>query len=89
MKIRFTKDFKKAYLKRIQSKKNLEKRFEARYDLFENDHTNPILKDHALAGNLDGYRAFSVAGNIRVVYYIFEETAYFIDIGTHNQVYSK
>lgn len=89
MKIYFTKDFKRAYRKRIQVNENLAKRFESRYDLFENDPTNPILKDHALGRKLQGHRAFSITGDIRVVYYIFEDTAYFIDIGTHNQVYGK
>ncbi len=89
MKIHFTKDFKKAYQKRIQSNANLDKRFEARYDLFESDPTNPILLDHSLSGKLQGHRAFSVTGDIRVIYYIFEDIAYFIDIGTHNQVYGK
>ena len=58
MKIHFTKDFKKAYRKRIQPNENLAKRFEQRYDLFENDPSDPILKDHSLAGKLQGYRAF-------------------------------
>lgn len=89
MKIHFTKDFKKAYQKRIQSNANLNKRFEDRYDLFESDPTNPILKDHELTGKLQGHRAFSVTGDVRVVYYIFKATCYFIDIGTHNQVYGK
>lgn len=89
MKIHFTKDFKKAYQKRIESNNNLTNRFESRYDLFEDDPTNPTLKDHALSGKLQGYRAFSITGDIRVVYYFFEDTAYFVDIGTHNQVYGK
>lgn len=89
MNIHFTKGFKKAYRKRIQSNKNLAERFKERYDLFENDPTNLILKDHELAGKLQDHRAFSVTGDIRVVYYIFKDTAYFIDIGIHNQVYGK
>ena len=89
MKIYFTKDFKRTYRKRIQANENLARRFESRYDLFENDPTNPILKDHALGGKLQNHRSFSVTGDVRVVYYIFEDTAYFVDIGTHNQVYGK
>ena len=30
---------------------------------------------------------FYVTGDVRVIYYIHEETAYFVDIGTHAQVY--
>ncbi len=34
------------------------------------------------------YELFFVTGDIsRVIYYIEEDTAYFLDIGTHNQVY--
>ncbi len=89
MKIHFTKEFKKSYKKRILSKENLIKRFEQRYDLFEENPSNPILKDHELGGRLQSHRAFSVTGDIRVVYYIFEDIIYFIDIGTHNQVYGR
>jgi len=66
MKIHFTKGFKKAYRKRIQQNESLVKRFEQRYDLFENDRQDPILKDHELSGKLQGYRAFSITGNVRV-----------------------
>lgn len=85
----FTKSFKKSYNKRVQPKKNLEGRFEQRYDLFVENPNNPVLKDHALGGKLAGHRAFSVTGDIRVVYYIHNGVAYFVDIGTHNQVYGK
>ena len=89
MKAFFTKDFKKAYAKRISHNKNLTTRFENRYDLFVEEPTNPVLKDHVLSGKLKGYKAFSITGDIRVVYYIHNDTAYFVDIGTHNQVYGK
>lgn len=87
MNVHFTKSFKKAYSKRIRSNKNLEKKFEERYDLFVENPQNLLLKDHSLSGKLEGQRAFSVTGDIRVVYYAYQETAYFMDIGTHNQVY--
>lgn len=89
MKSYFTKSFKKAYTNRIQPNKNLEKRFDQRYDLFIENPSNAILKDHLLSGKLEDYRAFSITGDIRVVYYIYEGTAYFVDIGTHNQVYGR
>jgi len=89
MKTHFTQHFKKSYKRRVQPNKNLEKRFEERYDLFTENPSSEILKDHALSGTLQGYRAFSITGNMRVVYYIHENTAYFVDIGTHNQVYGK
>lgn len=89
MKIYFTKDFKKSYKKRIQSNHNLASKFEERYDLFVADSSDIALKDHALAGKLQGHRAFSVTGDIRVIYYTHEKAIYFVDIGTHSQVYGK
>ena len=45
------------------------------------------LYDHSLTGKLSGKRAFSIAGDIRVVYIELEEVIVFLDIGSHNQVY--
>lgn len=89
MKIYFTKSFKTAYKERIRSIQYLEKRFEARYDLFAEDPTNVTLKDHPLSGILRGFRAFAITGDIRVIYYIYQEIVYFVDIGTHGQVYGR
>lgn len=87
MKTYFNKGFRKNYRKRIFPHKNLDKRFEERRNLFVKDPKNPILKDHALTGKMKGFRAFSITGDIRVVYYVYKKTAYLIDIGTHAQVY--
>ena len=87
MKTFFLKQFRKNYSKRIKPIENLDKRFIQRYQLFIRNREDPILKDHALTGDLKGFRAFWVAGDIRVVYYIMEDIAYFVDIGSHNQVY--
>jgi len=55
--------------------------------MFTNNSKDPILRDHALGGKMKGFRSFSITGDIRVVYYISENIAYFVDIGSHNQVY--
>jgi len=87
MKTFFTKEFKKNYQKRILPFKNLDKKFAERRNLFIQNSSNLVLKDHPLTGKLKGYRAFSITGDVRVIYYIKNNIAYFIDIGTHNQVY--
>ena len=87
MKTFFTKTFKKHYLKRIYSNKNLDFQFENRHELFTINPKDPQLKDHALGGKMKGFRSFSITGDIRVIYYIFNNIAYFVDIGSHNQVY--
>lgn len=89
MKIEFTHEFIKIFKKRFQNKPNFQKRFDERVKKFAQNSQDTLLLDHELSGKLLGYRAFSITGDIRVIYYIHDNTAYFIDIGTHNQVYGK
>ena len=89
MKVEFTKNFIKNYKKRISYPSNLSKRFEERTRLFSKDSGISILNDHSLRGSKLGFRSFSITGDIRVIYYIKNNIAYFVDIGTHNQVYRK
>lgn len=86
MEIKFSTDFRKRYQK-LNDK--VKKAFHQRLKLFIQDQYHPLLRNHPLTGKLQGYRAFSITGDIRVVYYIDQGIAYFIDIGTHNQVYGK
>lgn len=88
MKIKFYSRFRKAYKARIFPNKKLVRQTEKRIDLFKTDRRNSILKDHALVGAKRGLRAFSVSGDIRIVYLpITENEVVFLDIGSHNQVY--
>ena len=89
MKIYLTKDFKKAYKRRVQPNQSLVKRFEQRYSLFEENPDDLTLQDHMLSGRMKDYKAFSITGDIRVIYYTYKDAVYFVDIGTHNQVYGK
>lgn len=57
--------------------------------LFQKNPINPILENHALRGRMNGKRAISVTGDVRI---IFEEHNNYVlvimlDVGTHNQVY--
>lgn len=87
MKALFLKSFQKSYNKRVRPFPSLDKQFEKRFLLFLESPNDPILKDHMLKGSKKSLRAFSVSGDMRVIYYIENNIAYFIDIGTHNQVY--
>lgn len=87
MKVEFTHNFIKIYKKRFSHQSHLKTKFDAMVRTFEQNNSDPLLKDHALSGKLKGYCSFSITGDIRVIYYIHENIAYFVDIGTHNQVY--
>lgn len=85
--IRYVGNFIKHFSKRIEPFTNLSQKFDERIKVFLTDSSHPILKDHQLKGDKIGLRSFSITGDIRVVYYIKEDCIYFVDIGTHNQVY--
>lgn len=87
MKTLYHKNFLKNYRKRIDPNKKLSSQFETRFDQFLKDPKNPVLKDHQLKGEKKEYRAFSITGDVRVVYKKFDDSVLFYDIGTHNQVY--
>jgi addiction module RelE/StbE family toxin len=81
------KRFEKIFQTRIASDPKLVKQFEERLLLFIKGVSNYPLYDHSLDGKLTGKRAFSIAGDVRVVYKIVDGVCIFVDIGSHNQVY--
>lgn len=87
MNIRYIGKFQKHFDLRIKPHTNLVKKFQERVGIFTKDFDDPILKDHQLRGEKSQLRAFSITGNIRVIYFVKDGDAYFIDIGSHNQVY--
>ncbi len=87
MKVEFHKNFIKNFNKRYSSKPKIKTKFIQKTKLFIKNQSHPSLRNHSLKGKKLGLRAFSVTGDIRVVYYLKGETAYFLEIGTHDQVY--
>jgi addiction module RelE/StbE family toxin len=58
--------------------------------LFESNPKHPSLRTHKLTGNLSNRWSISVSRALRMIYIITEEnTAYFVDLGTHDEVYRK
>lgn len=87
MQINYTQNFSKNYKKRIAKNKNLDKQFKDRLQLFLTNQRSPLLRIHKLTGAKNDLHAFSVTGDIRVIYHLQGEVVYLIDIGTHSQVY--
>jgi len=87
VKILYTSRFKKHFKARIRPNSNLVIKFEERFDLFLKSPNDPNLKEHALKGTKRRFRAFSITGDIRVIYRIDNSDVIFYDIGSHNQVY--
>jgi mRNA-degrading endonuclease YafQ of YafQ-DinJ toxin-antitoxin module len=87
-----TKNFEKSLLR---LPKKIQQKFIEKLEIFLEDSYHPLLKTHSLKGDMNNLYAFSVTGDVRVIFsqYIDNEkeiiTLTFIDIGTHNQVYLK
>lgn len=86
--IRLTKDFDKSYKKRIAPKSNLRGAYITRVTSFQAGKRDEPLNDHPLKGKMRGKRAFSITGDVRVVYEETKEAYIFLDVGSHNQVYN-
>lgn len=86
--IRLSKDFEKHYKQRIAPIKNLKDVYITRVSAFQVGERSYPLNDHSLKGKLKGKRAFSIAGDVRVVYEETEAEIIFLDVGSHNQVYN-
>lgn len=80
-------NFKKHYKERIAKDRRLVEEFVEALDTFLRDPENSILRDHALTGSMYGYRSFSVADDLLVVYFVVKDGVVLYDIGTHPQVY--
>lgn len=64
------------------------KKFSARLGLFCKNPNEKILKNHRLKGDLHEFFAFSVGGDLRVIYcWKDKETVELYKIGKHTQVY--
>lgn len=83
--ILFHKRFGKAYKK---SSVKIKGHFRSRLALFAKDPFHPLLNNHALHGNLAGYRSINITGDIRAIYKVIDEgTVEFALIGSHGELY--
>jgi addiction module RelE/StbE family toxin len=86
MKVRFHKNITKRYKKLQPAEK---KKFDERITLFMENTHNVVLDNHPLRGSFVGYRSINITGDLRAVYKVIDqETAYFVVLGTHNELYS-
>lgn len=81
------KRFEKNFRRRIARDKKLNAQFRARLQLFVAGERGHPVNDHSLVGPLSGLRAWSVTGDVRVIYRETADAIIFLDIGTHAQVY--
>jgi mRNA-degrading endonuclease YafQ of YafQ-DinJ toxin-antitoxin module len=89
MEVSFSESFKKVFKKRIKNAES-EQAFWEKVEVFIENPYDSRLKTHKLSGQLEGLSSFSIAYDLRVVFYFTKEKptkAVFIDIGNHDEVY--
>lgn len=70
--------------------KKLVIKIEKQIKLFESNPKHPSLRTHKLTGNLTNRWSISISKGLRMVYLILgKDMAYFVDLGTHDEVYRK
>lgn len=86
MNITFHKSFQKSY-KKLDSK--IQKKVDSAIHKFRANPFDRTLYNHPLTGKLQGKRAFSVTGDMRVVFEEYNDyvLVVMIDVGSHSQVY--
>ena len=84
MNIYLHKKFLKDYNKLTQSQKE---KFKERRNLFLKDEFDPVLNNHALKGKWLGYRSINVTGDIRAIFKRDTESALFVAIDNHSNLY--
>lgn len=78
---RFIKLLKKAPLK-------IQLALRKRLEIFTKDKFAPVLRNHPLTGNYANCRSINITGDWRAIFKeIDKDHVYFIELGTHNQLY--
>lgn len=54
---------------------------------FAKDPRDPVLRTHRLRGELDGYWAFAVDDDLRVLFRWDDDLATLVTVGTHDEIY--
>lgn len=92
MKKDFSPDFLKDLSKIKKQNKKLFQKIDKQLTLFEQNPKHPSLRVHKLSGVYKNRWSISINKSLRMIYMIEENkepVAYFIVIGTHDQVYRK
>lgn len=89
MQVRFSEELRKELVKIRRRDPKLIKRIEKQLALFIQDPTHISLRLHKLSGKLDNMWSISITRSIRMVYLLFDNDTYFVDIGIHDEVYKK
>ena len=85
--IAFENSFLRALKKILKRDSSFEIILKEKIRIFQTNPYDPVLKTHKLSGKLNDLLSFSIDYDIRIIFYIYQNKAVFLDIGKHNNVY--
>lgn len=83
-------DYSKRFIKSLKrAPKKIQIAFRNRLEVFLSESFHPILNNHSLSGEYQGYRNINITGDWRAIFkkYASGGTVYFVAIGTHSSLY--
>lgn len=89
MKLRFDEDLIKELGKLRKINNKLFKKIDAALKVFRDNPRHTSLRLHKLSGTLRNRWSLSVGMDYRLIFVWTDDEVYFIDIGTHDEVYRK
>ena len=82
------RDLKNLIRKKVNINKRLKDKFWKALNLFVKNSFDHNLRTHKLTGKLEGYWAFSIDYDCRVIFkFLKEDKILLMDIGSHDEVY--
>ncbi len=84
MKIDFHKKFNKKFKK---FPKKVREQFYEKLAIFEINQFDPLLNNHPVHYPYEGCKSINITGDIRALYEVKDDTAIFIRIGSHSELY--
>lgn len=84
MKVDYSRSFKKDY-KKLNLK--LRNQLRERILLFQQHQFNPLLNNHSVHHPYEGCQSINISGNVRVLFEISNDSALFVRVGTHSELY--
>lgn len=89
LKIQIDGDFDSSYRELLEENRSIDKEVEKRVNWFRKNPDDSRLKNHALRKRMKGKFAFSITGDMRIIYeWLGKNTVRFLAIGGHKKVYN-
>ena len=84
----FRIDFSKKFNKQLKKAPlEIKKAFLKKLNFFNQNPFHPLLNNHALRGELRGYRSINITGDLRALYRQTKEKVLLEALGTHSELY--